>query len=232
MDEVKSAGAEAAPEESKLHSQAVDELYNFAVKNFVRLDSGQNAYISTLELGGALAGDEFTADEKKKIGVLKQHAEEIASLDPGFLYLESGGDISAQDLVRMEMLWNKRESNVGYAERIRDFGLANFGKLDYDNTGRIMGYEAVAASGNGCYAPEKNSIVKAMSPAEQYNFGLLFRNWKYIGHGESTPVWMCKPYNFLEGSISVSKQDLISYPGNVANRPQYSLINKLSKDLE
>lgn len=219
------------PTENKLHDAAVDELYRFAVTNFPKIDKDRNGYLSAVDLDDALAGGQFNDKEQAQLRVLRGHIDQIAALDNTGWFTKDLG-ISTQDLLNMDYLWKKRDSNVSYAEQIRDFGLANFGKLDFDKTGRIMGYEGVAAAGEGCYAPEKGSIVKAMGQEDQKSFSLLFRNWNMIGHGESTPHWMCKPYNFSEGSVSISREDLLSYPGKVANRPQYELINKLTDELK
>lgn len=223
--------AKQTPNEN-LHATAVDELYHFAVNNFPKLDSDHNGYISKEELDNALQVGTYQGADAAKVRALRDHVDDIAKLSDDGWFTQAQG-ISPQDLVQLDYLWDKRNTNISYAERIADFGAANFDKLDFDKRGQLMGYEIVAEHGDGCYAPEKQAIVGSMSAPDQDSFMLLHRNLSYIGHSEPVPdgVWMCKPYQYTT-QYGITREELAGYPKAVAHRPQYGLINQLNAELK
>jgi hypothetical protein len=234
MDQPENAGknqATPAPNDN-LHSQAVNELYKFTADNFSKLDHDHDGFISKDELDQTLKQGTFKGAEQTKVAALRNHVDDISALNDDGWFTGSKG-ISAQDMLKLDYLWEKQQGNVGYAERIRDFGVANFDKLDFDKRGQIFGYEAVAANGDGCYAPQKHAIVTAMSAGDQYSFSLLHRNLANIGHNQSIPdgIWMCKPYQYTT-QYGITKDELNHYPSAVAGRPMYALINKLDGELK
>jgi len=233
MDEVIKARIEPAstsPSEN-LQSSVVDELYRFAVTNFRKLDGDHNGYISADELNTIVKNNIFSGDDAKKVQALRDHVDDIAKLNDDGLFTGSHG-ISSADLVKLDYLWDKRNTNVGYAKQISEFGLRNFQKLDFGNHGQLMGYELVAENGEGCFAPQKHSIVSNMSAIDQQSFSLLHRNMSYIGHGQAIPngIWMCKPYQYTT-QYGITRDELAAYPAAVSNRPQYGLVNRLEARL-
>jgi hypothetical protein len=225
------SSAEAKPQ-NNLHSEAVHELYKFAVTNFSRMDPDHDGFISKDELNKTLEQGTFKGAEATKVAALRNNIDDISALNDDGWFTGSKG-ISAQDLVQMDYLWEKQQGNIGYAERIRDFGVKNFDKLDFDKRGQILGYEVVAENGDGCYSPQKHSIVTGMPADDQYSFSLLHRNLANIGHSQGVPdnIWMCKPYQFTT-QYGISKNELAAYPSAVAHRPMYSLVNKIDDELK
>jgi hypothetical protein len=220
-----------APNE-KLHSQAVDELYKFAITNFAKLDSDDNNYITIPDLDNAINTGNFKSDEITKINALKDNLETISALssdDP--IFTESDG-ISPSDLVAVDKLWLKRETNVKYAERIRDFTLANYEKLDFDHRGTLFGYEIVSLNGEGRFG-DKEALLNDLSAYDKESFKLLDRNMRYIGHAQDHPAdipFLGKPAEF-SSRYAITRDELEKYPQAVSNRPKYELVNKLEEDL-
>lgn len=234
MDEVikaRNEPAAAAPNEH-LQSSAVDELYRFAATNFRKLDGDRNGYVTADELTNVLNQNIFSGEDAKKVRVLRDHVDDIAKLNDDGWFSASRG-ISAADLVKLDYLWDKRNANVGYANQISEFGLRNFQKLDFGNHGQLLGYELVAENGEGCFAPQKHSIVSSMSAIDQQSFSFLHRNMSYIGHGQAIPngIWMCKPYQYTT-EYGITRDELAAYPAKVAHRPQYGLVNRLDEELK
>ena len=216
------------PEESA-HSPFVDEVYKFAATHFAELDQKRKGFISSDDLDQASKSGLYKGVEANYIKALKDNVDSIAALNDDGWFTQSQG-ISAADLLKLDYLWHKRGSNITYAEQIKDFGLKNFHRIDFDNSGQIQGYELVSLTGDGVLS-DKQALVRDLNGRDKESLGLMRANMEHIGHPQpiTKDVWIGKPWQYTT-EYGITREELNSYPGAVAHRPQYDLLNKLEKD--
>ncbi|MBX9686987.1 MAG: hypothetical protein K2X27_09810 [Candidatus Obscuribacterales bacterium] len=116
------------------------QMIELSNRNFDRIDSDGDGYLSSSEIDEAVQNPEFTGADARFVAALKEHQEELEELNDDEWGDENNG-VSRADLAQFDALQASKQQELNDFADASDYMKKNFDSIDTDSDGLVSNDE-------------------------------------------------------------------------------------------
>lgn len=161
--------------QDKLGLEAVADMCTAALKQFEKIDSDGNGFLSKLELEDAANGNKFSLLERKQFRLLAKHSDDIQTVAHNtWNILADTHGIHRRDLSGLKRMLMPRFEKIESLRTLRDVIRQNIQNIDTDGNGEISNVEFGAALKSQSIEPKDRVVLNEAS-----------RSWNSISYPQN-----------------------------------------------